>query len=62
MVVFEKSAPPLSELEIKRIERRLGVHLPQDLKEHYLRHNGGRPRLDSSSKMRRHTTSKNSCL
>jgi hypothetical protein len=22
----------------------LGIHLPQDLKEHYLRHNGGRPR------------------
>lgn len=44
MVIFERTAPPLSELDIKRIERRLGVHLPQDLKEHYLRHNGGRPR------------------
>ena len=44
MVVFEKTASPLSELDIKRVERRLGVRLPQDLKEHYLLHNGGRPR------------------
>lgn len=44
MVVFEKTAPPLSELDIMRVERRLGVHLPQDIREHYLLHNGGRPR------------------
>lgn len=44
MVVFERTAPPLSELDIERVERRLGVRLPQDLKEHYLLHNGGRPR------------------
>ena len=44
MVVFERTASPLSEVDIKRVERRLGIHLPQDLKEHYLLHNGGRPR------------------
>jgi len=44
MVVFERTASPLSELDIKRVEDRLGVRLPQDLKEHYLLHNGGRPR------------------
>lgn len=44
MVVFEDTASPLSELDIMCVERRLGVRLPQDLKEHYLLHNGGRPR------------------
>jgi cell wall assembly regulator SMI1 len=44
MVVFEETSSPLSELEIKRVERRLGIRLPQDLKEHYLLHNDGRPR------------------
>ncbi len=44
MVVFERTASPLSEVDIKRVEHRLGVRLPQDLKEHYLLHNGGRPR------------------
>lgn len=44
MVVFEETAPPLSELDIERVERRLGVRLPQDLREHYLLHNGGTPR------------------
>lgn len=44
MVVFEETAPPLSELDILRVEHRLGVRLPQDLREHYLLHNGGRPR------------------
>jgi cell wall assembly regulator SMI1 len=44
MVVFERTAQPLSEVDIRRVERRLGVHLPHDLKEHYLVHNGGRPR------------------
>jgi cell wall assembly regulator SMI1 len=44
MVVFEETASPLSELDIIRVERRLGVRLPQDIKEHYLLHNGGRPR------------------
>jgi cell wall assembly regulator SMI1 len=44
MVVFERTAPPLSELDIERIEHSLGVRLPQDLREHYLLHNGGRPR------------------
>jgi hypothetical protein len=44
MVVFERTASPLSELDIKRVENRLGIRLPQDLKEHYLLHNGGRPR------------------
>jgi cell wall assembly regulator SMI1 len=43
MVVFERTKPPLSELDIKRVENRLGIRLPQDLKEHYLRHNGGTP-------------------
>ena len=47
MVVFERTAPPLSELDIERVERRLGGRLPQDLREHYLLHNGGtsRPRF-----------------
>jgi cell wall assembly regulator SMI1 len=44
MVVFEKIASPLSELDIMRVERRLGVRLPEDLKEHYFMHNGGQPR------------------
>jgi hypothetical protein len=44
MVVFERTDSPLSEADIKRVERRLGIHLPKDLKQHYLRHNGGRPR------------------
>ena len=44
MVVFEQTASPLSEVDIKRVERRLGIHLPKDLREHYLLHNGGRPR------------------
>lgn len=44
MVVFEQTAPPLSELDIMRVENRLGIRLPQDLKEHYLLHNGGTPR------------------
>ena len=44
MVVFEETASPLSELDIKRVEHQLGIRLPQDLKEHYLLHNGGRPR------------------
>lgn len=44
MVVFEETASPLSELDIKRVENRLGIRLPQDLKEHYLLYNGGRPR------------------
>ena len=43
MVLFEETDSPLSELDIKRVERRLGIHLPQDLKEHYLLYNGGRP-------------------
>lgn len=44
MVVFERTKPPLSELDIKRVESRLGIRLPQDFKEHYLRYNGGTPR------------------
>jgi hypothetical protein len=44
MVVFERTSPPLSELDIARVEHRLGVHLPHDLKQHYLLHNGGKPR------------------
>lgn len=44
MAVFERTAPPLSELDILRAEPRLGIRLPQDLKEHCLLHNGGRPR------------------
>ena len=44
MVVFERTVSPLSVTDIMRVERRLGVRLPQDLKEHYLLHNGGRPR------------------
>jgi hypothetical protein len=44
MVVFERTASPLSELDIKRVENRLGIRLPQDLKKHYLLHNGGSPR------------------
>ncbi|MBC9876350.1 SMI1/KNR4 family protein [Bradyrhizobium sp. INPA01-394B] len=44
MVVFEDTALPLSELDIKRVEHFLGTRLPQDLKEHYLQHNGGTPR------------------
>ena len=44
MVVFEGTASPLSEVDIKRVERRLRINLPQDLKEHYLLHNGGQPR------------------
>jgi cell wall assembly regulator SMI1 len=43
MVVFEETAPPLSEVDIKRVERRLGISLPQDIKQHYLLHNGGTP-------------------
>lgn len=46
MVVFEGTAPALSELDIRRVERKLGIRLPQDLKEHYLRFNGGTPRPD----------------
>ena len=45
MVDFEWTGSPLSELDIRRVERRLGIQLPQDLKEHYLQNNGGRPRL-----------------
>ncbi len=44
MVVFEGTASPLSDVDIKRVERCLRIHLPQDLKEHYLMHNGGQPR------------------
>lgn len=44
MVVFEGTASPLSELDIRRVEHKLRVRLPQDLKEHYLRYNGGTPR------------------
>lgn len=44
MVVFERTASPLSAADIIRVERRLGVHLPRDIKEHYLLHNGGQPR------------------
>jgi cell wall assembly regulator SMI1 len=44
MVVFERTGSPLSEVDIRRVECRLGIRLPQDLKEHYLLHNGGRPR------------------
>ena len=44
MVVLERPSPPLSELDIARVERRLRVHLPHDLKQHYLLHNGGKPR------------------
>ena len=44
MVVFERTKPQLSELDIKRVENHLGIRLPQDLKEHYLRYNGGTPR------------------
>ena len=43
MVAFEETAPPLSELDIKRVESHLGIRLPQDLEEHYLLHNGGKP-------------------
>lgn len=43
MVVFENTASPLSELDIKRVEHFLGIRLPQDLKEHYLLYNGGTP-------------------
>jgi cell wall assembly regulator SMI1 len=44
LAIFENTHPPLSEVDIKRVERRMGIHLPEDLKEHYLLHNGGRPR------------------
>lgn len=43
MVVFERTKSPLSELDIMRVENRLGIRLPHDLREHYLRHNGGIP-------------------
>jgi hypothetical protein len=36
VVVFERTHSPLSVMDIRRVERRLGVPLPQDLKEHYL--------------------------
>ena len=36
--------PPLSELDIRRVEQKLRVRLPQDIKEHYLRYNGGTSR------------------
>lgn len=44
MVVFERTASPLSVADIARVEHRLGVRLPPDLKQHYLLYNGGRPR------------------
>lgn len=51
MVVFEDTASPLSELDIQRVERRLGMRLPQDLKEHYLLHNAEN-RMESKKSIR----------
>lgn len=43
MVAFSRTRPPLTQADLASVERRLGVILPADLKDHYLRHNGGRP-------------------
>lgn len=43
MATFVKTAPALSSADIEATERRLNLRLPEDLKAHYLRHNGGRP-------------------
>jgi cell wall assembly regulator SMI1 len=43
MVTFEQVSKALSDLDIKRVENRIGVTLPQSLKAHYLKHNGGVP-------------------
>jgi cell wall assembly regulator SMI1 len=43
MVEFIRTAPAISEREIEAMERQLNLKLPDDLKAHYLRYNGGRP-------------------
>jgi cell wall assembly regulator SMI1 len=43
MVTFSRIRPPLTQADLASVEKRLGVILPADLKDHYLRHNGGRP-------------------
>ena len=35
--------PPIGNAEIKEVEARFGFTFPDDLREHYLRANGGRP-------------------
>lgn len=36
-------APPITEMDLAEIENRLGLVLPEDLRQHYLRFNGGHP-------------------
>jgi hypothetical protein len=43
MVTFSKTRQPPTQADLASVERRLGVILPADLKDHYLGHNGGRP-------------------
>jgi hypothetical protein len=39
----EESAPALSEVRLRSVERELGVALPDDYRSFLLKHNGGRP-------------------
>lgn len=42
-----ESEEPLTEADLDKAEQRMGVVLPDDLREHYLRANGGIPIPDS---------------
>ena len=41
--MFANTYPKLSEVDLDAVEQRLGVALPDDLRDIYLQFNGGRP-------------------
>ncbi len=43
MPIFIKTYPALSDSDIAMVERRIGTAIPDDLREHYLHANGGKP-------------------
>lgn len=43
MVKFEDTERHLTESDLDDVEQNIGTKLPEDLRNHYLAHNGGRP-------------------
>ena len=43
ITIYESFYPPLQEVDIVGVERRLGIHLPSDYRSFLLTHNGGYP-------------------
>lgn len=43
---FSKSRPAIAQSDIEKLENDLGIRLPEEMRSHYLRFNGGTPNLD----------------